>query len=700
MDLSTSLNPTALPPATGLLIMLLAAYVGIDMGQRAQQRGGAERLPWLLSAAAALAAGMGAAAVLGVTDLVTGLDAAFDLRWTVAAAITSCGLCLLGLRLAHIQAASSWQLTAAAATLGAAALLPQLMMLQALRLQPGMSWHPLHLPLAWLVSSACFAWGLYATRGADGSETSVPRHAAGALIIGTGVLSAQWLVIAATRLPAGLVPASPGDIGAGTLVTLGTVGAAELLLLMLLACAVERRLNGRLAQAQTELQAHAVRDELTGLPNRIGFEQTLAQLQRSLEPHGGKAALLLVALDGFKQVNEVFGHQCGDKLLQCVAARLSALHDPMTLARLGGDEFLLLLHGDQAGQDAAALATQIIADLSQPCVVEGRELGIGCSIGLALYPQHGTLAALMTNASVAMRTAKSSGGATYSVFDPRMIIDQRDQAELLRDLRLAQGRAQLELYYQPKIHAPSAQITGVEALLRWHHPTRGTISPNVFIPMAERSGLINALGAWVIDEACRQARAWRDQGLRMRVAVNLSAHQLRQRDLPQHIAAALKRHQINPDLLTCEITESVAMEDTDATLRFFHELDAVGVHIAIDDFGSGYSSLAYLRKLPAGELKIDRAFVLDLEHSEEARKIAAAVVQLAQALKLKVVAEGVETEEQYQILRQLGCDELQGFLFAKPMSAKALGLWAIADEGPRAIQFSESLFRETQSMAL
>ncbi len=679
MDLPTSLNPTALPPAAGLLVMLLAAYVGIDMGQRAQQRGGAERLPWLLSAAAALAAGMGAAAMLGVADLVTGLDAAFDLRWTVGAAIATCGLVLLGLRSAHVQAASSWQLTAAAATLGAAALLPQLMMLQALRLQPGMSWHPLLLPLAWLVSSACFAWGLYATRGIDGSEASVPRHAAGASIIGAGVLSAQWLVIAATRLPAGLMPPRTGDIGAGTLVTLASVGAAELLLLMLLACAVERRLSGRLAQARTELQAHAVRDELTGLPNRIGFEQSLAQLQRSLEPHGGKAALLLVALDGFKQVNEVFGHQCGDKLLQSVAARLSALHDTMTLARLGGDEFLLLLHGEQAAQDAAALATQVIAELSQPCVVEGRELGVGCSIGLALYPQHGTLAALVTKASVAMRAAKSSGGATYSVFDPRMIIDQREQAELLRDLRMALGRAQLELYYQPKIHAPSAQITGVEALLRWHHPTRGTISPNIFIPMAERSGLINALGAWVIDEACRQ---------------------LRQRDLPQHIASALKRHQINPDLLTCEITETVAMEDTDATLRFFHELDAVGVHIAIDDFGSGYSSLAYLRKLPAGELKIDRAFVLDLEHSEEARKIAAAVVQLAQALKLKVVAEGVETEEQYQILRQLGCDELQGFLFAKPMSAKALGLWAMADEGPRAIQFSESLFRETQAMAL
>jgi len=342
----------------------------------------------------------------------------------------------------------------------------------------------------------------------------------------------------------------------------------------------------------------------------------------------------------------------------------------------------------------------VVATLSQSCSIDGRELAISSSVGVAWYPLHGPASELLTHAAVAMRTAKNAGGNTYAIFDPRMVIDQRDQAELLRDLRLALVRSQLELYYQPKVHAPSAQITGVEALLRWHHPQRGMISPVIFIPLAERSGLINKIGQWVIDEACRQARAWRDQGLRMRVAINLSAHQLRQRDLPQHIADALQRHQINPDLLTCEITESVAMEDTETTARFFAELAAVGVHISIDDFGSGYSSLSYLRKLPAGELKIDRSFVMDVAHSDEARKIAAAVVQLAQALKLKVVAEGVETEEQFMILRQLGCDELQGFLFAKPMSARALGLWAAGDDGARAIQFSESLFQETHSMAL
>jgi EAL domain-containing protein (putative c-di-GMP-specific phosphodiesterase class I) len=284
------------------------------------------------------------------------------------------------------------------------------------------------------------------------------------------------------------------------------------------------------------------------------------------------------------------------------------------------------------------------------------------------------------------------------MFDTRMVDEVRDQAELLRDLRRALSLGQLELYYQPKIHAPSAQVGAAEALLRWHHPQRGMVSPAVFIPIAERSGLIVALGTWVIDEACRQARAWRDEGLRMRVAINLSVHQLRQSDLAARIRDALAKHQINPDLLTCEITESVAMEDTEATMRVFAELAAVGVHISIDDFGSGYSSLGYLRKLPASELKIDRSFVLDLETSEEARKIAEAVVQLAQALNMKVVAEGVETDEQYQILRRMGCEHVQGFLFAKPMSAKALALWAMGSDGPRSIQFRESLFKETATL--
>jgi EAL domain-containing protein (putative c-di-GMP-specific phosphodiesterase class I) len=322
-------------------------------------------------------------------------------------------------------------------------------------------------------------------------------------------------------------------------------------------------------------------------------------------------------------------------------------------------------------------------------------MSISASIGIVLYPRDGSLSKAMPHAEAAAGYVKRNGGAAFAIFEPSMLGNAREQVELLRDLRVALTQHQLELYYQPKVHAPTGEITGAEALLRWNHPQRGMVSPAVFVPIAERHGLIGELGEWVIDEACLQARAWRDQGLRMRVAINLSVHQLRRPDLPDRIAAALARHQINPDLLTCEITESVAMEDSDTTMKIFERLAEIGVHISIDDFGTGYSSLSYLRKLPVGELKIDRSFVLDLETSGDACAVVEAVVKLAHTLGLKVVAEGVETEGQNRILRSFGCDQLQGYLFAKPMSAKALTLWAM-DDGGRSLDFRDSLFKDTE----
>jgi EAL domain-containing protein (putative c-di-GMP-specific phosphodiesterase class I) len=273
--------------------------------------------------------------------------------------------------------------------------------------------------------------------------------------------------------------------------------------------------------------------------------------------------------------------------------------------------------------------------------------------------------------------------------------DAKQNFELVRDLRRAIGQGELELYYQPKIDARSGQVTAAEALLRWNHPRLGLVMPGQFVPLAERTGLIGALGDWVIEDACRQARAWRDKGLRMRVAINLSAHQMRQDDIVDRITEALKRHKIRPSLLTCEITESAAMEDTRASQETFRRLGELGVHLSIDDFGTGYSSLAYLRKLPAEELKIDREFVRELEHSADARAVVDAVVKLAHALGLKVVAEGVENPRQEEILKDMHCDELQGYLYAKPMRARNLLLWALGDRGESS-QFRHSLFGETR----
>jgi len=294
-----------------------------------------------------------------------------------------------------------------------------------------------------------------------------------------------------------------------------------------------------------------------------------------------------------------------------------------------------------------------------------------------------------------MYAAKRAGGSTYAVFESHMDAGASEQLSLQHDLRRSIELGQLQLYYQPKVDGRLGRIRGVEALLRWNHAERGMISPAVFIPIAERFGLIGAIGRWVIDEACRQMAEWADQGVRMRVAINLSVYQLREEDLVQRIEAALARNAIDPSQLLCEITESVAMEDIKATQRAFEGLERIGVYLSIDDFGTGYSSLSYLRQLPARQLKIDRSFVNDLATSADARAVVDAVVRLAHALGLKVVAEGVETGEQRDILVMLGCDELQGFYFARPMPAETLLAWTNGSKPAGAVDFSHSIIHET-----
>ena len=682
--------------------MALAAFAAFGMTRRAQRSGAMPGRLWQLAAALALGLGIWCMQVQGIARLLHGVPAGLQTVMSLGALVLAVAVCL-GAIVGFSSAAAPRRslLAAGAAALALGTLLTQLLLYSSLELRPPLEWQLGHLMLALVACAAAFAGALHLLPSPDEDHAGSPhwRHGGAAALACLAVWLCQILSVDTVALAAAVPRVDDTMIGAQMLANVSSIGCLELLLLIVLGSAFEKRVTGSLEKARHRSH-QPLHDELTGLPNRTLFEGRLAQTLHQADTAKHEVVLMLVALDGFKHVNDEFGHQQGDAVLVRTAEALRKLAPPHGVARLGGDEFLLLVSGADAMRSGGALAQQVLEAVSQPWQAQGRDCNVSCSIGMAVYPRHGALSALLTHAGVAMRAAKSAGGAGHVYFDPSMISATRDQAELLFDLRQALSRAQLELYYQPKIHAPSAQIMGVEALLRWHHPKRGIISPEVFIPMAERHGLIDALGDWVIDEACQQARRWRDQGLRMRVAVNVSAHQLKHQNLPLRIADALKRHHINPSLLTCEITESVAMADTDVTLGFFNSIAALGVHLSIDDFGSGYSSLAYLRKLPANELKIDRSFVLDLETSAEACKIAQAVVQLAQSLNMTVVAEGVETDAQYRILRGFGCDQLQGFLFAKPMSAKALTLWAMTDDGPRSIQFRESLFQETQSVAL
>jgi diguanylate cyclase len=319
----------------------------------------------------------------------------------------------------------------------------------------------------------------------------------------------------------------------------------------------------------------------------------------------------------------------------------------------------------------------------------GSEVRLSCSIGIAMFPEHGPTSRLIASADAAMFAVKRTGGSTYAFYEPRMEVDASDQLAMQNDLRQAIDKGELMLYYQPKVDARTREMTGVEALVRWQHPSRGAVGPTELIAVAERFGLIGSIGQWVIDAACRQIRAWDLQGLRIRVAVNLSAHQLRQDDLVQRVRQTFEAHQVDASLFTFEITESVAMEDTQATMRSFAQLARAGVSLAIDDFGTGHSSLAYLRTLPAQQLKIDRSFIGDLGLSGDAMAVVDAVIRLAHALGLRVVAEGVETERQCQILTTLGCDEFQGYLFARPMDAERVALWAAGESRIRAFMVGD-----------
>lgn len=510
---------------------------------------------------------------------------------------------------------------------------------------------------------------------------------------------AQALTLGSLGFAGPMPPAGASLVGVEALQWACAAGALAVLL-GLIGVLIDARASRRnrvlassLSEANRRLREQALTDPLTRLPNRLLFEERLTEALELLDDPagpGGNLAVMFVDLDGFKPVNDSFGHSAGDAVLREVGRRLQELaRQSDVVARVGGDEFLLL--AEHPGAGAGQLAKRVLQALAVPCKLpSGAEVHLSGSVGIVLYPEHGPAQKLLARADAAMYAAKRAGGAGFAIFEPSMEHDSRAQLELQHALRGAIEHGELVLYYQPKIDGRSGQITGVEALVRWQHPTKGLISPGIFIPVAERFGLIGALGQWVIDEACRQLREWMDLGIRMRMSINMSAHQLRQENLVQRIRHALHAHAVDPALLTIEIIESVLMED--AAVTAFAALAQLGVTLSIDDFGIGYCNFALLRKLPVTQLKVDRSLFTDIQHSSDALAVVDAIVKMAHALGLRVVAEGVETDEQRNMLLALRCDELQGYLFAKPMAADRLTLWAMGDEGVHMPDFRPSIY--------
>lgn len=502
---------------------------------------------------------------------------------------------------------------------------------------------------------------------------SLGRAPADALSVRTALSIGGTWVAQVQGLPLGMGLSADAEAAVVLL-----LGATMSLLVAALAFVLTRarRQALRLVDEKTgELRYQALHDALTGLPNRVlaidRAEQMLAKARRGRTP----VAALYIDLDGFKHINDTFGHGAGDELLKLVAARLrSVVREEDTAARLGGDEFIVLMDGAELDAGPELVAERLLEMLRVPYVIGGqneRRITMTASIGVALA-EGGSADQLLRDADIALYEAKAGGRDCFVAFESRMRTAVQDRLTLEMDLADAVEAGQLAVVYQPTFELRTRRIVGMEALLRWHHPTRGDVPPSEFIPIAEQSGLIVPIGRWILERACEQTAVWHREGWQVSVAVNASARQLDRDGFVEEVQIALKNTDLPPGALTIEVTETTVMHDAPRSARRLRSLKDLGVRIAIDDFGTGYSSLAYLRQFPVDILKIDRSFVRGMTSSKEAAALVRTLIQLGRTIELSTLAEGIEHQDQFDALRQEGCEYGQGFLFAPPLATDAM----------------------------
>ena len=442
---------------------------------------------------------------------------------------------------------------------------------------------------------------------------------------------------------------------------------------------LERRViirTSELAAANEELEHQALHDSLTDLPNRVLLQDRLNQAILTNQRSDTKLALFMIDLDRFKEINDTLGHHYGDVILQQVANRMrETLHQSSTVARLGGDEFAILLPSIDSGKEPANIAAAIIHAIDQPFVLEDQAFHVGASIGIALFPEHGTdPSTLMRHADIAMYVAKNNKG-DYTFYDSSLDQHSRDRLALTTELRHAIEHDELRLHYQPKIDFKTGNVTEVEALVRWQHPRFGLMTPDHFIQLSEHTGLIRPLTLWVIREALNTCRQWHQLGHKLKVAVNLSTHNLHDPQLTQHIQQVCEECHVPSDYLVLEITESAVMSDPISAMKVLGELSDMDINLSIDDFGTGYSSLAYLKQLPMDEIKIDKSFVMDMISDKDDYIIVRSTIDLAHNMGRKVIAEGVESPEIWDALEKMGCDMAQGNYISMPQPADDFAEW-------------------------
>jgi diguanylate cyclase (GGDEF)-like protein len=661
-----------------LLIAMLASYTALDMAGRVAETQGRAARWWLLGGSIAMGIGIWSMHFLGMLAFSLPVPMGYDPLITFLSLLIAIASSAFALWMVCQQRLSWPRLSMGAVLMGAGVCAMHYTGMAAMRMKPGIqyipSWFLLSVVIA-ITASGAALWIAFRLRQ---RSSKIKRLRAGAAVVmGFAIAGMHYTGMAAAQFPKNSVCTMAGA-GLSTswmaplIITFALAVLSIALIISMLDFRMEARtaiLSSSLDHANEELQFLALHDNLTKLPNRTLLEDRLDQEIANAKRNQKPFSVLFLDLDGFKQVNDAYGHQVGDLLLIEVSQRIrSAVRARDTVARLGGDEFVLLADTGEPA-DVASLASALIMTVQRPFALAGHDCQVTVSIGIALYKGGETCRQeLLKNADAAMYHAKALGRNTYCFFEVSMNEDAQQQLQVLHDLRLAINRQELVLYYQPKFDAHTRAMLGAEALIRWQHPTRGLILPASFIPLAEKIGLIVPIGEWTIREACRQMSEWRAAGYTdWTIAVNLSAMQFNHPDLLALVQQTLDRYELDPGCLVLEITESTAMRDPDASMSILQKLHQMGVRISIDDFGTGYSSLLYLKRLPAGELKIDRGFVRELLPGTEDAAIISAIIALGHTLNLEIVAEGVETVAQQELLTSLGCNSLQGFLLGRPM---------------------------------
>lgn len=663
-----------------IAVAVVVSYTALSLASRVTTARSGSALAWLTGGAIVMGIGIWSMHFIGMLALSLPIRLAYDVPTTLLSLGIAIGTSAFALFIISRATISTARLAVSAVIMGAGISAMHYTGMASISIMPGITYEPLLFAASIAIAiTASFAalWLAFRLKRGRSWQMTLARIAA-AIVMGLAISGMHYTGMAASEFAVGSYCVSGAKLDNHWFALVLGVFAFGVMAVTLLTAIYDAYLQQHRRDRDDAIDAHVRNsnrsDSLTGLPNRVALSEAAELAIEAASRRDCQLALLVLDVDRLKSINDSLGHHVGDEIVREFSLRLNkVLRHNDTLARLAGDEFTILATDLRSARDAEAIAEKVIEILQQKFTAGSVEIHPSVSIGISTYPLDGeTFEVLLRRASTAMRYTKDSarGGFRFYAAEMSSFID--DRLALESELRRAMTVGELELHYQPKVDISTNRVRSAEALIRWRHPTRGLISPMVFIPMAEETGLIVPLGEWVVRRACMQVRTWIDSGMSpVRVAVNLSAKQFRHADLAAVVQSALADANLEPGFIELELTESAVMHNPELSAATLQTLSSMGVHISIDDFGTGYSSLSYLRRFPLDKLKIDRSFIRDLMKNPDDVSIVRAIISLAHSLRLRVVAEGVETAEQLEFLRELGCDQYQGYFYSPAVPAEA-----------------------------